>query len=47
MSGMHHAITAYARADNNCIVDYIAYKPEWITDLVQRVARFNGMHGLC
>jgi chloramphenicol 3-O phosphotransferase len=34
MSGMHHAIGAYARAGNNCIVDYIAYKAEWITDLV-------------
>lgn len=38
MSGMHHAIAAYARAGNNCIVDYIAYKTEWITDLVQALA---------
>lgn len=35
MSGMHHAIAAYARAGNNCIVDYITYKAEWIPDLVQ------------
>jgi chloramphenicol 3-O phosphotransferase len=31
--GMHHAIAAYARQGNNCIVDYIAYKQEWISDL--------------
>jgi len=34
MSGMHHAIAAYARTGNNCIVDYIAYKSEWIPDLL-------------
>ena len=33
MHGMHHAIAAYAWQANNCIVDYIAYKKEWIPDL--------------
>jgi len=33
MYGMHHAIAAYALQGNNCIVDYIAYKKEWIADL--------------
>ncbi len=33
MRGMHHAIAAYAAQGNNCIVDYITYKKEWVTDL--------------
>lgn len=33
MRGMHHAIAAYARQGNSCIVDYITYKKEWIPDL--------------
>ena len=33
MYGMHHAIAAYALQGNNCIVDYIAYKKEWLKDL--------------
>ena len=33
MHGMHHAIAAYALQGNNCIVDYIAYKQEWLKDL--------------
>lgn len=33
MHSMHHAIAAYAQQGNNCIVDYIAYKQEWIADL--------------
>lgn len=33
MHGMHRAIAAYAQQGNNCIVDYIAYKREWIVDL--------------
>jgi chloramphenicol 3-O phosphotransferase len=33
MHGMHHAIAAYAKQGNDCIVDYITYKKEWITDL--------------
>ncbi len=31
--GMNRAIAAYAHAGNNVIVDYIAYKKEWIDDL--------------
>ncbi len=34
MRGMHHALAAYAKEGNNLIVDYIAYKKEWIPDLV-------------
>jgi len=33
MRGMHHAIAAYAIQGNNVIIDYIAYKKEWMTDL--------------
>jgi chloramphenicol 3-O phosphotransferase len=33
MYGMHRAIAAYAKQGNNCIVDYVAYKKEWITNL--------------
>jgi chloramphenicol 3-O phosphotransferase len=33
MQGMHRAIAAYAKTGNSCIVDYIAYKKEWISDL--------------
>lgn len=38
--GMHHALAAYAQQENNLIVDYIAYKKEWIPDLV------NALKGL-
>lgn len=31
--GMNGAIAAYAKAGCNVIVDYIAYKPEWLADL--------------
>jgi chloramphenicol 3-O phosphotransferase len=31
--GMNSAIAAYAKAGNNVIVDYIAYKKEWIDNL--------------
>ena len=33
ISGMHFAIAAYANRGNNLIVDYILYKPEWLSDL--------------
>lgn len=35
IQGMNHAIKAYADAGNNIIVDYIAYKAEWLEELVQ------------
>ena len=31
--GMNSAIASYAKAGNNIIVDYIAYKKEWVEDL--------------
>lgn len=31
--GMHRAIAAYVAAGNNMIVDYILYKPEWLSDM--------------
>ena len=31
--GMNSAIAAYAKAGNNVIVDYIAYRKEWVDDL--------------
>lgn len=34
ISGMHHAIAAYASQGNNVIVDYIAYEPAWVQELV-------------
>ena len=34
INGMNHAIKAYADAGNNIIVDYIAYDPVWLEDLV-------------
>ncbi|MGE0010164.1 MAG: chloramphenicol phosphotransferase CPT family protein [Candidatus Babeliales bacterium] len=33
MHGMHYAIAAYAQQGSNCIVDYIAYKRSWISNL--------------
>jgi chloramphenicol 3-O phosphotransferase len=35
--GMNSAIAAYAQNGNNIIVDYIAYKKEWIDDLRQKL----------
>lgn len=34
IDGMNHAIKAYADAGNNIIVDYIAYEPVWLENLV-------------
>src|SRR3989339_1256171 len=34
ISGMHSAIASYASKNNNLVVDYILYKPEWISDLI-------------
>lgn len=31
---MHRAIAAYAKEGSNVVVDYILYKPEWLSDLV-------------
>jgi chloramphenicol 3-O phosphotransferase len=36
--GMNSAIAAYARNGCNAIVDYIAYKDEWIKDLQEKLA---------
>ena len=35
--GMNSAIVAYAKSGCNIIVDYIAYKKEWIDDLQQQL----------
>lgn len=35
--GMHRAIAAYAKEGNNCIVDYITYKDEWIENLCDQL----------
>lgn len=35
--GMNSAIAAYAQQGNNIIVDYIAYKKEWIDDLREKL----------
>jgi len=35
--GMNSAIAAYAKNGCNVIVDYIAYKPEWLTDLYNKL----------
>ena len=35
--GMNRAIAAYAKSGCNVIVDYIAYKKEWIDDLQQQL----------
>lgn len=34
ISGMHHAIAAYAKQANNIIVDYILYEQPWLKELV-------------
>ena len=34
---MHSAIAAYARNGCNCIVDFIAYKQEWLDDLHKKL----------
>lgn len=39
--GMNKAIVAYAQASCNCIIDYIAYKKEWIDDLQQQLKNAN------
>lgn len=36
--GMHDAIAQYAHNGCNCIVDYIAYKHEWLHDLQRKLA---------
>lgn len=35
--GMNSAIAAYAKNGCNCIVDYIAYKKEWLDDLCKKL----------
>lgn len=35
--GMNSAIAEYAKSGCNCIVDYIAYKKEWICDLKNKL----------
>lgn len=39
--GMNAAIAAYARAGCNVIVDYIAYKKEWVDDLNKQLVGYN------
>lgn len=39
--GMNSAIAAYAKAGNNVIVDYIAYKQEWTDDLEKKLSFIN------
>ncbi|MGA9530269.1 MAG: hypothetical protein WBQ73_00055 [Candidatus Babeliales bacterium] len=34
IDGMNHAIKAYADTGNNIIVDYIAYEPRWLEQLI-------------
>jgi len=41
ISGMHHAIAAYAKQGNNIIVDYILYRPEWLKELVNVLKDYN------
>jgi len=35
ISGMHRAIVGYLDAGNNVIVDYIAYEPNWLPELLE------------
>lgn len=39
--GMNSAIAAYAQNGCNCIVDYIAYKKEWLADLQNKLQHYN------
>lgn len=39
--GMNSAIAAYALNGNNVIVDYIAYKKEWVEDLRNKLSSIN------
>ena len=39
--GMNSAIAAYAQNGCNIIVDYIAYKPEWLNDLKSKLKNFK------
>lgn len=39
--GMNSAIAAYAQNGSNVIVDYIAYKKEWIDDLREKLKGIN------
>lgn len=39
--GMNSAIASYAQNGNNIIVDYIAYKEEWINDLQKKLEGIN------
>jgi chloramphenicol 3-O phosphotransferase len=38
---MNSAIAAYAENGCNVIVDYIAYKPEWLKDLKHKLAKYT------
>lgn len=35
---MNSAIAGYAQAGRNVIVDYIAYKKEWLDDMIRFIA---------
>lgn len=41
---MNNAIVAYAKSGCNIIVDYIAYKQEWLKDLQQKLKPFNTLY---
>lgn len=47
VSGMHHAVAAFAERGSSVIVDYILYEPEWLDELSERlrplVAYFVGV----
>lgn len=40
-NAMNSAIAAYAQNGCNIIVDYIAYKPEWLKDLQEKIKKFK------
>lgn len=42
--GMNSAIAAYAKNGCNIIVDYIAYQPEWMTDLKSKLKGFRAIY---
>lgn len=41
IDGMNHAIKAYADAGNDIIIDYIAYEPQWLENLVALLKGHN------
>ncbi len=41
IKGMHQSIAAYAKTGNNCIVDYILYQDEWLTDLCTQLKNYK------